>query len=136
MSSAGRDRTCPDCGGRGTVISSGGIELPADDFWDEISLTLISCTACDFRGAVVGAESRGHGTLDDDTLTTEGHRLGRSSWESIHALIKRCPCPANPRCECRAHQELDAKVVWGTWGRFQGYETEGRFEIRLAGGHG
>jgi hypothetical protein len=120
---------CPDCSDARTVSRSAAIELRPDNFWDEIFLNLVACSACGFRGAIVALESRGHGGLGDDTDDTTGYRLDPSSFESIRASIERCPGPGRRQCECGTHRDL---VLASTWGFLKGYESMGTFPVRAA----
>ena len=111
---------CPDCCGTGTLTSSATIELTPDDLWDEICLNLVACSACEFRGAILGLKSPGHGDLGEDTGDMTSYRLGPASWEAICAVIYSCPSPNRRMCKCQAHQELSVGGVRAaTTGSFQ-----------------
>lgn len=127
MSLNGWALVCPDCSGARTVTSSGAIELPPEEFWDDVFLNLVSCNSCEFRGVIVALESRGHGALGDDTNERTARRLGSGSWESLRSLIEACPSSRSRRCRCPAHRELAGPGKY-----LEGYETTGTFEVRLA----
>jgi len=120
---------CPKCHNK-TLAIIYRIELPSDARSDEITLQVIRCGGCNFEGIAIYEESR-RGALDSETYDHYGYSLDSQELKSIKALIKRCPEPANPRCICDSHQNLNERDGFGRWVR-PGFASEQKiFAINL-----
>jgi len=106
------------------------IEMPPDARSDEITLQVIRCGVCNFEGIAVYEESR-RGALDSETIDHYGYTLDGQELNSLKALIKRCPEPANQRCVCDSHQNLKERNRFGRWVK-PGFTSEQKtFIIKL-----
>lgn len=105
---------CPACDGRSTLHIRLAIELPADSRSDEITLQIVSCSACEFAGLAVYEESR-RGALDGESVDHAAYRVDQAVLDRLHALINRCPARRNAHCPCPTHQQLGASDRGGRW---------------------
>ena len=105
---------CPACLRKAALEVSWWIELPPDVRSDEITLQLVGCPACGFRGAVVYQESR-RGALDAESWEYDGYPVKVDALARLTQLIASCPDRGEPRCGCRAHRELGRQDAQGRW---------------------
>src|SRR5688500_20158651 len=89
---------CPDCSGRRLRIAS-SLELPPDRWWDEITLQVVECPDCGFRGAAVYEESR-RGALDSEAWNHRGHRLAEVLMRTLIEDVAAVPGPRSSDCPC------------------------------------
>jgi len=120
---------CPDCDAAALTVRQ-SIELPADSRSDEITLQLVRCTACGFRGAAVYEESR-RGALDDECWDHTGYRLSDDHRRALAEAILACPDPSDAHCDCDSHQRLGQRDETGRWVGLG--ETTGVFAMRRSG---
>ena len=120
---------CPECSNK-TLKIIYRIELPSDARSDEITLQVIRCVGCNFKGIAIYEESR-RGALDSETIDHYGYTLDSQELKSIKALIKRCPETANPWCACDSHQELNRKDAFGRWIRPSSDDELPTFAMKL-----
>lgn len=104
---------CPDCSGSCLRIVS-SLDLPADGWWDEITLQVVECPDCGFQGAAVYEESR-RGALDSEAWNHRGLRLAEAQLRTLIDDIAACPDPRNPDCRCAAHQKWGRTDAAGRW---------------------
>lgn len=104
---------CPDCSGRCLRIAS-SLEMPPDRWWDEITLQVIECPECGFRGAAVYEESR-RGALDSEAWNHRGHRLAAAPLQALIDDVAACPEPGNSDCRCAGHQKWGRTDETGQW---------------------
>jgi hypothetical protein len=104
---------CPDCSGKRLRIAS-SLELAPDSWWDEITLQVLKCSDCRFRGAAVYEESR-RGALDSEAWNHRGHRLPEALMRILVEDIAACPEPRNADCRCAAHQKWGRTDATGRW---------------------
>ena len=121
---------CPQCLTRNTLEITLSIELLPDRQSDEISLQVISCSACDFRGLAVYSESR-HGRLDSESWNHIGYWVSRDAVESVSTAIRSCPDPFNSHCLCPAHTGLGEQDVYGKWRGLLEMERGHTFSMRM-----
>jgi hypothetical protein len=93
VTAAARGWRCPDCGAR-RVVAQKGLALAPDGEGRSLQLKAIACRACTFRGLAV---HRGD-------ARPRGHRLDWQEHAAFTLAVDRCPAPADPACECAAHQ--------------------------------
>jgi hypothetical protein len=105
--------SCPACGAASLEITA-VIDLPPDSTWDEISLQLVACARCRFRGAAVYQESR-RGSLDSEVVDHTGFGPPAETLGWLSTLIASCPDPRNPLCSCNAHLHLAQPDASGRW---------------------
>jgi len=106
---------CPKCSHPGkTLKTTNLIELPADARSDEITLQVVECAECSFKGIAVYEESR-RGALDQDSFSHTGYSIANKDLDEIRRLLRSCPDPRNSRCECPAHKKLGKKDSRGYW---------------------
>ena len=104
---------CPECsGGRMRIAAS--LELPPDRWWDEITLQVVECPDCGFRGAAVYEESR-RGALDSEAWNHRGLRLDEATLRTLIQDVAACPEPRNAACRCAAHQRWGRTDAAGRW---------------------
>jgi hypothetical protein len=106
--------TCPECSVPQSLKIALKIELPPDGRSDEITLQIVKCSECKFSGIAVYEESR-RGDLASESVHHLGYRVGKDELDNLGSMIKRCPNPKNPRCDCSAHRRLGRKDASGRW---------------------
>jgi hypothetical protein len=121
---------CPQCLTRHSLEITLSIELLPDRRSDEISLQVVSCSACAFRGLAVYEESR-HGRSDSESWGHVGYWVSPDAVESVSAAIRSCPFPMNPRCTCAAHTSLGEQDVYGKWRGLLEMERGHTFKMRI-----
>ena len=104
---------CPECAGRLLRIVS-SLELPPDGWWDEITLQVVECPECGFRGAAVYEESR-RGALDSEVWNHRGLRLAEAPLRALIEDVAGCPEPGNADCRCATHQKWSRIGPTGRW---------------------
>jgi predicted RNA-binding Zn-ribbon protein involved in translation (DUF1610 family) len=121
---------CPICGGEKTLLITAKIELPADTRSDEISLQTIDCQKCGFEGLAVYEESR-RGALGSESIDHYGFTLSGDEKSALKRLIRQCPQPTNPNCECDSHRYLNRRDGTGRWIRPGKGEQDGTFPMKI-----
>jgi hypothetical protein len=106
--------TCPDCSTRGSLHITLSLELPPDSRSDEITLQLVGCQRCGFRGVAIYEESR-RGALDSEHWDHTGYRVEEEVLASLTRTMEACPDPRNARCSCKAHRTLRNRSPSGRW---------------------
>jgi len=124
---------CPQCLTRNTLEIVLSIELLPDRRSDEISLQVVSCSVCAFRGLAVYEETR-HGQSGSDSWNHIGYWVSPDAVESVSAAIRSCPNPFNPRCACTAHADLGERDVYGKWRGLLEMERGHTFKMRIYDG--
>lgn len=119
---------CPACSGRRLRIAS-SLELPPDCWWDEITLQVLECPECGFRGAAVYEESR-RGALDSEAWNHRGLRLAAAPLRTLIDDVAACPEPGNSDCRCTTHQKWGRTDAAGQWAGLP--ESEGGFPLTPA----
>jgi len=106
------------------------LELPPDGYSDEITLQVVSCFSCHFRGVAVYEESR-HGSLDSESWQHNGYQVSAEALESLVNAIGLCPSPRNTRCECPTHTSIrKMNKHYGRYG-LNAANIGNHFEMRL-----
>ena len=121
---------CPECSNPSSLKIKKSIELPPDSRSDEITLQLVNCTNCSFRGIAVYEESR-RGRLGEESFNHIGYYTDDQSFERLDTLIKNCPIPKNKKCDCDSHQQLGSR---NQSGRFVGlflFNLNSQFQIMI-----
>lgn len=104
---------CPDCSGKRLRIAS-SLELPPDSWWDEITLQVVECPQCGFRGAAVYEESR-RGALDSEAWNHGGLRVAEALMRTLIDDIAGCPAPRDSDCRCAGHLRWGRTDASGRW---------------------
>jgi hypothetical protein len=104
---------CPECGTSSLEILR-SLELPADDWWDEVTVQTVACSRCHFRGAAVYEESR-RGALDSEAWNHRGFRPAPDALRTVEDGIRSCPAPRDPACECATHRAWAGRDVASGW---------------------
>ena len=106
---------CPKCAAEKRTLSTIEIiELPSDARSDEITLQVLKCSQCSFSGIAVYEETR-RVAIDQDSFSQIGYIIDRKDLNKIRDLIRMCPEPRNPRCDCQTHKMLgkkDSRAYW------------------------
>jgi hypothetical protein len=121
---------CPKCT-TPTLDTSEAIAFAADSRSDEITLSLLRCTRCGFRGAAVYEESR-RGVLTAETWEYTGYRMGGDELAVLAEAIQCCPDSKNPNCRCPTHIILGRRS-YGRWVGLRGFDILDRFPMRREG---
>jgi hypothetical protein len=121
---------CPSCLSSRSLGITSKIELPPDARWDEISLQVLRCSRCGFWSLAVYEESR-RGALDSEIVHHMGYQVHDEDRVSIMHIIKKCPHPSNPRCNCSAHHKLGKKDEMGNWCGLSEMRLGFSFEMKL-----
>jgi len=98
---------------------------------DEITLQVVSCAACDFRGMAVYQESR-RGALGSETWDHTGYVVDKSLVNSLAKTIRSCPLPRDHKCKCASHKRLSKRDAYGRWQMPQDFVSGGIFPMRRA----
>jgi hypothetical protein len=105
------------------------IELPPDNRSDEISVQILYCSNCEFKGLGIYEESR-RGSMLRESINHRGIYLPKDLLETIHGKIQCCPEPHNPHCLCDSHNYF--KIVDNyRWNWLNTLNQCGVFEISL-----
>jgi hypothetical protein len=90
------------------------LELAPDRQTEEISLQVIGCRVCAFRGLAVYEEARGsfHGV---ESFKHIGYWVSPDAIDSVLYAIQGCSDPHNKACMCPAHTALGQKDLDGEW---------------------
>jgi len=96
--------TCPACAS-GTLSIECSLELPPDARSDEISVQIVGCGACGFRGVGIYQESR-RGALDDESVDHVCYAATPEALTKVRGLMRRCPKPRSATCACASHKAL------------------------------
>ncbi len=104
---------CPECNASSLTITH-KIELPPDGRSDEITLQIVKCGACGFRGTAVYEESR-RGSLDSDSWHHDGYHMEADDVDTLQRLIQQCPEPGKDDCQCPTHLSLGKTDERGIW---------------------
>ena len=121
--------TCPACSVSRSLTIDATLELPPDSRSDEIAVQLIHCSRCDFTGIAVYEESR-RGSLDSESVDHYGYSVSAAELDDIRELIRFCPAPRKPRCNCAAHRQLGARNASGRWSGLREIRRRNSFPIR------
>jgi hypothetical protein len=121
--------TCPECSRPDYLMVTAMIELPPDEWSDEIEVEIVECSGCKFRGVAVDEESR-RGALDSECTRHVVYRVTEEEFESLRDAIKRCPDPANRGCKCPHHRSVAQALAWGE--ELRGANWHHRFRMEPA----
>lgn len=119
---------CPACQGYGSLIIKASLELSPDSRSDEISVQILHCPRCGFKGVGIYEESR-RGSLEGDSVDHRGYKISRQTWTRLVKSFKACPSPRNSLCNCEIHQELGKQDASGRWMGLDSLEISNRFEM-------
>jgi hypothetical protein len=119
---------CPACAGRNSLAIVRRLELPPDARSDEITLQVVRCWSCDFRGIAVYGESR-RGGFDDEHYSHTGYRVPLADAESIDQALARCPTPGKARCTCRTHRIYSRRDANGRWSGLDNVDLRSPFPM-------
>lgn len=118
---------CPKCNQKKMIISS-NLELPGDSRSDEISLQILECLNCDFKGIGVYEESR-RGAIDSDSYDHRGYIVNEETLQFFREKIKQCTQPRNTKCECNAHRHFYKLNMHGRWSFLDEVKIKNSFNI-------
>ena len=126
---------CPLCKKNGSLVISHSIELPAAAYvspdTDELSLQVVACDACGFRGAAVYKESRrGAG----EAWHHYCFAVATDAVSTLAALIDSCPARADRDCSCAAHATIGRCDRERRWTPPIPVDAPNTFPMRLARG--
>jgi hypothetical protein len=121
---------CPQCKTRDTLQIALSMELPPDRVSEELSLQVVVCRDCGFRGLAVYEVARGD-CPESESWKHIGYWVSPDAVESTSAAIRSCPQPRNPYCTCAAHASLGKKDLRGKWSGLLELERGHTFSMRL-----
>lgn len=124
---------CPQCKAVDSLDIEAMIELPPDRRSSEISLQVVYCPCCQFRGLAVYEELR-HAGRKSEGWEHIGYWVSPDAVNGILEAIHSCPDPYNPACECEAHVGLGEKDMRGIWSGLLEMERGHIFAMRLYAG--
>jgi hypothetical protein len=119
---------CPECSMGNSLNILKSIELPADSRSDEITVQIIACRSCRFRGLAVYEESR-RGVLDRESIDHRGYKVDAKTLAQYTQMIRRCPSPRDPECGCETHRAFSMRDGRGRWVGLQGIDRNNSFAI-------
>ena len=120
---------CPECKRKSLSITD-RLELPPDSRSDEITLQIVACASCSFKGIAVYEESR-RGALDDESVDHRSYAVSPGDLTRLRRLIRACRNRGNPRCKCETHRQLGKRSKGGRWAGLDEIELGNRFAMRL-----
>jgi hypothetical protein len=110
------------------------MQLPPDARSDEITLQVLECSRCPFKGLGVYEESR-RGALETVAWEHTGYLIGGDGVAQVAEAIRHCPDPFNSRCECSAHEKFTRPAgrrrSWNGLDAVSGLEIQGTFRLYL-----
>jgi hypothetical protein len=119
---------CPQCSAHRSLEIIFKIELPPDNYSDDITLQVVECSRCGFSGIAVYEESR-RGDSDTDLFNHIGYHVREDDLNELKQTIKQCPEPNNKRCKCPVHRQLSRKDAQGQWNALEDMRREGTFRL-------
>ena len=119
---------CPKCSIDDSLVIVIAIELAPDSRSDEISLQILRCSNCGFRGLAVYEESR-RGALDSEAWEHTGYQVEEDVVNTIAGLIDHCPDRNNNDCPCESHRKLGQHEENGRWNGIEKYEMKSMFPL-------
>ncbi len=122
---------CPQCHVRDSLEIVLSIDLPPDRQSEEISLQVVACKACHFKGVAVYAQGRGD-CPESESWNHIGYWVSPDAVESVSQAIGSCPDPHQPKCKCAAHVSLGQKDLRGLWAGLMEMQHGHTFAMRLA----
>jgi len=120
---------CPECLTPGSLNITLSLELPPDSRSDEITLQVVECSHCEFRGVAIYEESR-RGALDSESWQHDGYRVALGDLQALIHTMRQCPEPSKPGCPCPAHQHLGRHGATGRWAGLSDTELHGMFPMQ------
>jgi hypothetical protein len=122
---------CPQCLTPEGLEIEAAMELPPDRQTEEITLQVIGCRVCGFRGLAVYEEARGsfHGV---ESFKHIGYWVSADAVESVSKAIINCPDAHNRLCECASHTALGQKNLNGEWRGLLEMQHGHTFLMRMA----
>ena len=121
---------CPQCKTRDTLQIALSMDLPPDRLSDELSLQVVACRDCGFRGLAVYEVGRGD-CPESESWKHIGYWVSPDAVESVSAAIGSCPEKRNPLCTCAAHTSLGKQDLRGRWSGLLELERGHTFAMRL-----
>jgi hypothetical protein len=107
------------------------LEFPPDAQSDEITLQIVDCSNCHFRGLAVYQESR-RGSFDSEAWHHDGYFVSADSAASILQAMDSCPAPGNARCNCAAHISFGRLDEQHYWNGLHGIKIEATFKMKFS----
>jgi hypothetical protein len=107
------------------------IELPPDRQAHEISLQVVCCNTCAFRGLAVYQEGRAN-IHESQSWQHIGYWVSPDAVDSVLSAIQSCPDRLNRDCKCVAHTSLGEKDVRNYWKGLLELERGHTFLMRMA----
>ena len=101
---------CPMCKERSLDITH-SIELPPERY-DELTLQVVGCNACGFRGAAIYEESR---QGSSDRWHHSCFAAPAEVLDALAALIESCPKQSERNCSCDALKTIGRRDPSGKW---------------------
>jgi hypothetical protein len=121
---------CPQCKTRDTLQIALSMDLPPDRKSEELSIQVVACRDCSFRGLAVYEVGRGD-CPESESWKHIGYWVSPDAVESVSAAIRSCPEQRNPHCTCAAHASLGKKDLRGKWSGLLELERGHTFAMRL-----
>lgn len=113
---SGRALECPRCLVRdGAFTITHSIALPPGlrEGADDLSLQIVACGSCGFRGAAV-YEARQGTSPESDSWSHFGFNAPEEKLDELATMIGTCPAQDDPRCGCSAHVVIETRIQ-GKW---------------------
>jgi hypothetical protein len=111
-------------------VISQALELPGDRDSDEITLQVVECMRCKFRGLAVFEESH-RGSMFDDAWRHTGYQVRDAEVAQVNDLLQACPHPYDSHCTCPAHTTFSKSDRIGNWIGLEGLTVKGTFRMVL-----
>ncbi len=120
---------CPKCNA-GTLKIISCIELAPNSRSDEISVQITRCSQCRFTGLAIYEESR-RGPLDKESIAHRGYCVSSTNLTALKQLMKQCPDPRNPKCQCEVHRAIGRVDDDGRWNGLEDVLNTPIYKIQL-----
>ncbi len=122
---------CPQCLTLDGLEIETAIELPPARDMEEITLQVIGCQVCEFKGLAVYEETHGsfHG---NERFKHIGYWVSHDAVESVRRAIETCPKPHCSDCDCAVHTALGQKELNGEWRGLLEMQRGHTFSMRMA----
>jgi hypothetical protein len=121
---------CPNCLESGSLEITQALQLPPDACSGDLMLQVVECTQCHFAGLAVYSEER-HSALDTIDWKHIGYRVAEPDLAAVRHLMRNCPRPDNPDCQCSTHLYFSRQDRRGCWQGLVEFEIEGDFVMRM-----
>lgn len=121
---------CPQCRTVDSLEIECSIDLPDDRRSYDLSLQVVGCCVCSFRGLAIYREAR-FGSLEAEDWSHIGYWVSPDAVAQAVSAIRACPDPHDSACRCPVHAALIDHDLSGSWRGLTELERGHTFSMRL-----